>query len=265
MILKTMEIGGRKFEMSVGVKPNKLQEIYDRVDQVSVRALKGEVLDLPDKIYQQIKIEPTSEQRRIYDELKAFMYTEYKDHELTVESKISLFTRFRQIAGGFFPESGEYIGSNKLDFIREDTEDYQGKVIIWAAFRAEIEWLHKQLKDCSVCYVGGQTTAERQEVLHRFKNDDSIKFLIANPQTAAYGLNLQFAQLNYYYSNTLPPEFRNQSEGRTDRNGQIASPVYKDLLTSGTVDSKILANLKQKIDLSTCFQHMEKSDFFSQI
>lgn len=263
MILKDMQVNGRPFKIPVRPKPHRLKELYFQIDKVSVRPDPDDYEDLPEVIYQEVPITPNKDQLKVYQELKNQLFTEYKGHILTVQNKISLFTRFQQISGGFMPESGEPIGGKnpKFQFIVDDSEDFNGKIIIWGRFRAELEYLHRQLYDSSVMLIGGLSDDQVAEVQHEFKNNPGIKYFIANPSVGAYGLNLQFAHLSYYFSNVLSPAQRIQSEGRTNRSGQTERPIYKDLLCSGMIDGKILRNIKNHIDLSTKFQNLGTEEF----
>lgn len=274
MILKDMQIAnGKTFSIPVAVKPNKLQEINNRIYTPVLKELKQNCpIELPDKIYQEVEIEPNWDQIKIYNDLKEKLWTEYKNQELTVTTKIALYTRFRQIASGFMPESNLLIGkkNKKVEFIIADSEELNEKIVIWSAFKPALEYIEKELnayfknKVCCTLH-GGQTINERKKILIDFENNVDIKYLIANQATASYGLNLQFCRLNYYFANHLSPDFREQSEGRTYRNGQSNHPIYKDLLFKGTLEKRILQNLKYKKDLLKEFQEMDLVKFIEEL
>jgi SNF2 family DNA or RNA helicase len=64
--------------------------------------------------------------------------------------------------------------------------------------------------------------------------------------TGKFGLNLSSASTAIYFSNSLRPEDRIQSEYRIEANNKKEPLLYVDLLTKGTVDERILNVLKKK-------------------
>jgi SNF2 family DNA or RNA helicase len=72
---------------------------------------------------------------------------------------------------------------------------------------------------------------------------------VGNPSTAGYGLTLTEANLVVYYANSFDLEHRLQSEDRAHRIGQKNPVTYVDLITEKTVDEKIVAALRNKIDI----------------
>jgi len=72
---------------------------------------------------------------------------------------------------------------------------------------------------------------------------------VGNPSTAGYGITLTEANLVVYYANSFDLEHRIQSEDRAHRIGQKNAVLYVDLITEKTVDEKIVAALRNKIDI----------------
>ena len=100
-------------------------------------------------------------------------------------------------------------------------------------------------------YYGGVDMDERPGIIRRFQDpEDDLRFLIANPQTAGYGLTLTTADLAIYYSNSYNLELRLQSEDRIHRIGQKRRPVYIDIFAPDTVDEKIMTALRSKRDVA---------------
>jgi SNF2 family DNA or RNA helicase len=252
----------RTFNKVIGFK--RIGELTSKISHCTVRRKKKDCLDLPEKVFQDIHLEMTKTQEKIYHDLKRDLIAEYKDQILTVQAKVSLFIRFRQITGGFMPESGDFLGSPKLAFIKDDSEDYEGKIIIWSCFTAEINHLHKELKN-SVKYDGKSSQAEKDKAINSFRNNPDIKYFIANPQSAAFGLNLQFCNLVYNYSRTLSPELDVQSQDRCHRIGVKGSVLYKNLVCKGTIDERVQNILDSRHDMRESFQDLSIGDFFKLI
>jgi len=77
-----------------------------------------------------------------------------------------------------------------------------------------------------------------------------LRFFVGQPRTGGYGITLTAASTVIYYSNSYDLEIRLQSEDRAHRIGQEDKVTYIDLVTPGTIDVKILAALRSKIDLA---------------
>ena len=82
------------------------------------------------------------------------------------------------------------------------------------------------------------------------KKDPYTKFLVGNPATGGYGLNLTEADTVIYYSNSYDLTVREQSEDRAHRKGQTKSVTYIDLVMTGTIDEFILKALNNKKRMS---------------
>ena len=193
---------------------------------------------------------------------------QHGDDVLTVQNQVTLLTRLRQVAGGFFPESGEPI-SGKLagiEMLLEDVSEYPGKVVIAASYVAEIKGIEKALvkeygEDQVCTYYGG--TLNRDEELSRFKQE--ARFLILNPQSGAYGLNLQFASLMYLYSRPYSYEQNAQLLDRIHRPGQRNNCIYKDIVHVGTVQEQVIKAFEKKKDVVDKFDQLTLKDFLNSI
>ena len=73
---------------------------------------------------------------------------------------------------------------------------------------------------------------------------------MANPATAAEGLNLYVANNVVYYSNSFKLGDRQQSEDRAHRIGQDKNVLYYDLVAENTLDNKIIKVLIEKQELA---------------
>lgn len=261
-------------------KFKRLDELRDfmKNDVFSIR--KQDCLDLPDKVYEKLYVDMTQEQKRIYKTLKQELMAEYQGKEVTVANKVALTTRLMQVVGGFFPyievkqqfkdnvwqdklvSAGELIGATnaKLEAIRADLDEVDfdtTKVIIWAHFVSELKYIYAELKKTYNCclYYGGTIDSERKKIINDFKQG-KYDIFIGNAATAGFGLNLQNATLQYYFSNTFNTEERLQAEDRSHRIGVKSTCVYKDVIVKGTLDEKIYLNISMGRDMNDYFKAM---------
>lgn len=226
--------------------------------RVSFTATKSEWTDLPDKLYTDRSYLMTSEQQRIYDKMFRDMVVELVNKSIMVEQAVHKFSKLQQIGSGFMiDERGEAIPImefNKvpkvllLDEILEETE---GKVIIFAHYRASVEAL--ALKYGGPVLRGGMKSDEIQAEIDEF-NDGPGQTLVAQENAFKYGITLlgnsdRRCNTTVYFENNYSLDTRIQTEDRNHRHGQINNVLYIDLVGS-PVERKITGALQRKDSLS---------------
>jgi SNF2 family DNA or RNA helicase len=102
-----------------------------------------------------------------------------------------------------------------------------------------------------VTYYGDTPQNIRQENIRRFQEDQETQFFIGQPMTGGRGITLTAASLAVFYSNNYDLEIREQAEARNHRIGTEDKVTYIDLVSTGTVDEKIIYSLRNKINLAT--------------
>lgn len=247
------------------VRFKRLDELKNIISKDVSFIKKEECLDLPEKIYTQRFVELSKEQRTIYNNLKNELAATYAGKELSVMNKVTLTMRFMQICGGFFPyvdseQNAKYklIGKTtpKMERLKEELEEIGDKqIIVWATFIAELEYLYNELSKNYKCflYYGKTPKYEKQTIVEKFRNN-KYQIFIGNPTAAGFGLNLQTAGIQFWYSNTFHTEARLQAEDRSHRIGIKNNVLYKDLICKNTVDEKIYKIMKEGKDLNNFFK-----------
>ena len=256
-ILQQKDFGGRRVLVEVGYQ--NLDQLTENLKHHSYRVTKDECLDLPPKVYTTRNVDLTIEQIRMYDEMKRnaqIMLTE--GDSVSATAVIVQILRLHQIVCGHLnTDDGEKITvpSNRVTALRDVVSEVNGKVIIWARYRFDIEQIVRCLRhdygENSVAEFHGGNTKTRQNDADRFLNDPECRFMVSNQQSGGYGNTWVVANTVIYYSNDYDLEKRLQSEDRAHRSGQTKSVTYVDLVAKGTVDEKILDALKRKINIST--------------
>ena len=256
-------------------KFKRLDEIKEAIEPYTSYATKKDCLDLPDKIYEIVYVEMSKEHKKVYNTLKSKLLVEYEGKDLTVVNKIALTTRLMQIAGGYFPYSDQEelaIGSNtiniekkgnlligkknvKLEKIREELDETSSfPIIIWAKFVSELEAIYKELSKDYKCtlYYGGTPDYKRKDIIEDFKAG-KYEIFIGNPSVAGFGLNLQNATTQFYYSNGFNVEERLQAEDRSHRIGVKSACLYKDIVFKNSIDEKVALAIRSGRDLNNFF------------
>ena len=259
--------GGRTFKQVLGYK--NLDELNALIQPFSYRVLKKDCLDLPDKVYTVRKIEMSPEQKKAYDELKRYAMTELSNSEqVSVTSVITQLLRLHQISCGFTRTDTKQdveLKSARLEELMNILEETDGKIIIWANYRYDIQRIVRSIQDeygqGSVgAYYGDTSDEDRRKTVQLFQDKTSeLKYIVGNTQTGGYGINLTAASTVVYYSNNFDLEKRLQSEDRAHRIGQINKVTYIDIICKNTVDEKIVTSLKAKQNIASKVLGEERS------
>ena len=256
-VMRTANFNGRSVNIVVGY--HNLAELSEKLKPFSYRVLKDECLDLPPKTYMKRIIQLTSEQKRVYDQMKQMALAELKGKMVTTVNVITQLMRLQQITCGHFKAddgSMQEIKNNRITELMDLLEEVEGKAIIWAHWRHDIATIvreiEKEYPGSVMTYYGDTTTDDRQKAIKEIQNPESkVRFLVGTPQTAGYGITLTGASTMIYYSNGYDLEKRQQSEARIDRIGQKKPMTYIDILAEDTIDEKIVKALRKKVNIAT--------------
>ena len=257
-VMVKRSVGTHSFSKIIGYQ--NLDELQKELIKFSFRRRKEDCLDLPDKVYTVRYVSLSSEQKRMYEQLKRYAVTELKGKTITAQAVITQILRLHQVVCGFIKtDEGktQEIESNRLTTLLSLCEEVDGKAIIWANYRYDIEKITKELNSIyghgsAAHYYGGTANEERQNIVERFQDKSSnLRFFVGQPRTGGFGLTLTQANTVIYYSNNYDLEIRIQSEDRAHRIGQEKKVTYIDLMSEGTVDSMIVNSLRKKINIAS--------------
>ena len=236
-----------------------LDELKKTLEPHSYRVTKKECLDLPRKIYTKRYFKLTDKQRKVYDKVKEDYIIELDNQQFSVPMALTRLMKLQQITSNFvvtIPDHTNNIDSvnPRLNLLLEIIDDALSdeSFIVWCRFRYDIDVICKALTDkgiTNVRYDGTTNTEQRADNLLKFQNKKARVF-VANPATAAEGLNLYVSSNVVYYSNSFKYGDRNQSEDRAHRIGQTENVLYYDLIAEKTLDSKIIKVLINKQELA---------------
>jgi SNF2 family DNA or RNA helicase len=246
------------FKQVVGYR--RLDELKEKIDRFAFRVTKEECLDLPEKLYTRREVELTEGQEKAYNQMKAMALAQLDQGMVSTVNALTQLMRLHQIVCGHVKlDNGQVVDlpNKRVDELLSVVEESDGKMIIWANYRHDIEAIKLALSKTygmnSVgTYYGDTEEDERRRVVREFQDPDSeLRFFVGNPKTGGYGLTLTAASIVVYFSNSFDLEVRLQSEDRAHRIGQTKSVTYIDLITPKSVDEKIVQALRDKIDIAT--------------
>lgn len=272
-------MGGYEGKEMIGYQ--NIDELMEVIAPFVYQVRKEEVLpDLPPKSYTQRRVRMTTAQSKYYRQMA-------KDRRVlgddgrgsSVKNVLGVSLRLQQIAGGHVPmEIGNPFddtvkvvaeridGKNpKIDDLLEFCEEFDGQMIVWAAFRPEIDWAvtalrekygHDQVVECH----GGIDAATRDVGVNEIFQSGRARFVVGNVATGGMGLTMTAATCEFYMSNTHNYIDRAQSEDRAHRKGQTNAVLYVDQIAQidmgrgewkDGIDAAIVASNNGKKDLAT--------------
>ena len=255
--MKTMHLRGRSIQVVDEFK--NLGELSETLKGFSYRILKEDCLDLPSKVFTKRHIVLTSEQRKIYDQMKKAAMAVLNGKVTTTMTVLTQLMRLHQITCGHFTAddgSVQSVSNNRITELMNVLEEIEGKAIIWANYQRDVTQIIKAISDeygpgSVVDYYGLTPQDKRQDNIRKFQNGDECRFIVGTTQTGGYGITLTKANTVVYYSNGYDLEKRLQSEDRAHRIGQTKSVTYVDLIAEDTVDEKIVKALRDKINIAS--------------
>ena len=240
-----------------------LSSLSDLVNPFILRRRKKDVIDnLPDKIENNIYVELTKSQKKIY--LAELDKVNKEMDEALATGGISearfiilkLLTKLRQICIDprilFSNYNG---GSGKMEVFTNTVSDYvkgNHKILIFTSFRTALELARENLSKCGITsYVidGSVSAKKRMELVNKFNEDDTNVFFIML-KSGGTGLNLTGADVVIHLDLWWNPQAENQATDRAHRIGQKNVVEVVKFITKGTIEEKILELQNKKKILS---------------
>ena len=137
----------------------------------------------------------------------------------------------------------EIIHDEKIDYLMEIIEAAQGRPVLVAySFKHDVDRIVPQLLK-----AGYKTKVYKGNAERDAWNSKQLDVLVANPASAAYGLNLQFGgSIIVWYGLTDNLEHYEQFNKRLHRSGQVEPVRIIRIIVRGTEDVKVAKNLENK-------------------
>jgi SWI/SNF-related matrix-associated actin-dependent regulator of chromatin subfamily A-like protein 1 len=233
-------VGGRKVWNVTGA--SNLEELRDRTLGLTLRRLKENVLDLPDKIITPVYLRLKS---KSYENVMGEYYDWYdknpeESKSLTVQ--FSKLTKIRQI-----------IADEKIEQTIELTEniiEQDKKVIIFCNFTDSLNKITEHFGKSAVKLDGSMSKHERQNSVDQFQENPKVKVFVGNIKAAGVGITLTAAEAVIMNDLSFLPSDHAQAEDRAYRYGQknnvlVYYPIFENTIEGIIYD--ILNNKKQVI------------------
>lgn len=131
------------------------------------------------------------------------------------------------------------------------TDHEQEKVVIFAYFRATLDYLNERLAEDgipSIVLKGGEGL-DKQEVIRAFRKPGGPRVLLSS-EVGSEGIDLQFCHVLVNYDLPWNPMRVEQRIGRLDRIGQESDRIsIWNLFAAETIDERIHDRLYERLDL----------------
>jgi len=178
------------------------------------------------------------------EEWEQFGEEEFKEYKDAVEN--GKFMRMRRAAwSGSGPSKSPKL--KRLLELTEEAYENNSKVIVFSFFRDVIETIVDALGDRVVDPIhGGVPIGRRQEIIDEYRKSKTKNVLVAQINTAAHGLNIQFANTIIFCEPQIKPSLESQAVARAYRMGQVNNVFVYRLLTVNSIDELMLEMLGNK-------------------
>jgi SNF2 family DNA or RNA helicase len=231
------------------------------LEPVLLRRTKDEVLDLPEKVFEDRFVQMKGRQRELYEtirldllgEIKGMSDQEFRAGRPNVLTKLLRLSQAasnpRLILSNFNDDPAKQL---EIDALLEELIGGNGrKVVLWSYYVDTIEDLLERYAEYEpVAIYGAIPIAERSAAVERFQEDPAAMLFVGNPQAAATGLTLTAAHYAIYETVTWRYDLYAQSLDRIHRIGQDRTVVYFNILAADSVDLDITASLERKRDVA---------------
>lgn len=221
-----------------------LQPIADKIFTLTA----ADYLTIPPVTHNRHLVELSTDERKAYNDLDAFLGFNIGGDCLTVEEGAK-FAKLQTLCNGFvydekaMPHRSDR--SAKLEAVADfvaDCKEAGEPVLLFYAFREEAIWLQELLTARGV----GCVSVQKKGFLEKW-NAGEIDCLFAHPASAGHGLNLQHGgRVIVWSSLTYNYEFYAQANARLARQGQQRQVAIHYFFAENTCESRVWAALMNK-------------------
>lgn len=230
-----------------------LDELQAKLNEIMLRRLKKDVLDLPEKLYIDEYVEMTSKQEQIYKEVQNQLRMNIDKISQSFNPLAELI-RLRQATGytGILSTSvQESAKLDRMEEIVEETISNKGQLIIFSQWTSITDEVYKRLKGkYKVALITGETKDnERQQLVDAFQEGE-YKILVGTIGAIGTGLTLTAANVEIFLDEPWNRATKEQAEDRAHRVGTKENVTIVTLLCKNTIDEKINNIVKSKGELA---------------
>lgn len=224
------------------VEYKNLDELQSKLNDIMLRRLKKDVLDLPEKTRVAEYVEMTAKQSQVYKEVMgeiAFNLDKIK----TSNNPLAELIRLRQATGYTGILSSTIQESAKLDRMEELVEEAVtngNHVVIFSNWTNITDAVFERLNGkYKVSQITGETKDEDRDIIKNDFQDGKYDVLIGTTGAMGTGLTLTMGTIEIFMDEPWNRARKEQAEDRCHRIGQSQNLTIYTLLTKNTIDERI--------------------------
>jgi SNF2 family DNA or RNA helicase len=227
-----------------------LTHLQDKLQNVMLRRLKKDVLNLPPKIRQTEYVELEGSQAKLYKQIRDEIIDKIEELELS-PNPLAVLTRLRQVTS--FPQVltekvTENAKFNRMEEMLEDITASGEKAIVFSNWSKVTTAVKKRLAKYNPAYIDGDTKDRMAEV-EKFQNADSCKVIIGTIGAMGTGLTLTAATNVFFLDKPWNSALTEQAEDRAHRIGTTGTVNIYSLVVKDSVDERIEEIIAEKADM----------------
>jgi SNF2 family DNA or RNA helicase len=237
--------GGYDYELRGGAK----EEIQERIRPYVMRLAAEDHLDMPELIFNDIRIELDPKSREVYRQFEDEFLAEVGNSVIMSVNAAAAGSKCRQVAnGGVYDEMhfAHHVHDLKTQALNDLVEQLQGNPLLcFYEFQHDLERIKRVFPNAPS--LTGMSGRKLDECIDAF-NAGSIPILLAHPASAGHGLNLQESCHHVcFYGLTWDLDLYHQSYKRVWRQGQPNNRVFVHrILADKTLDTVVAKTLLAK-------------------
>lgn len=264
-----------------------LNQLQSKIEKFMIRQ-KKDVLDLPPKVYEEVLLEMSKEERAIYDKVIA---EQCEDLDIVIQeggstSGLALQIRLRQITSDIGVISTHCEKSTKLEHLRQIIREHiknDEKLIVYSSFRKVIHRMIDYFQDDEVIkpYLdkfmiieGGMSQEDLEDKKARYQNAEGFACILGVTTALKAGHTLSACNTIVFMDLPFNRATMEQAEDRAHRVGTDHTVTIVSLLFDKTIDEVIYMTCmnrgftadhiidKKELRLITCIRDVIKSNTY---
>lgn len=228
---------GFKYELV----PGAFEQIMERIQDITVSMRTEDYVDMPPVVYNTLRVKLPEKVMQQYRKFEKSLL--WEEHDIEAVNNGVLTGKLLQLANGsiYDEDRGVHeIHSLKLEALDRVIEEANGEPVLVAySYQFDLDKLRKK-------YPKAEVVGEAKNLQKRWNNKE-IPILLAHPQSAGHGLNLQYGGcITVWYGLHWSLECYQQLNKRLHRPGQKETVFIHHIVAEGTVDERVMEVIPDK-------------------